>query len=156
MHIQKQGIKGHKIHVYQCVHHARSSSWIIESYPKENKTKRIPQDEALAWSLQQRLHFEIGDTRGRHPWNKPSKYHQRGRELEAMDEDEVADEDERMDGGEDLDEDEDEESDDEEDEESDDEEDDDDDDDEESDEEEDEEDDEESVPTFGAIWASRT
>ena len=163
VHVQKQGIKGHKIHVYQCVHHAQSSSWIIESYPKEKKTKRIPQDEALAWSLQQRLHFEIGDTFGRHPWNRPSRYNQRGREVLSMDEDEVADEDERMDAGEDLEEDEDEESDDEEDEESDDQEDDDDDgdDDEESDgededdDEDGDEDDEESVPTFGAIWASR-
>ncbi|KAJ4024568.1 hypothetical protein NW752_003136 [Fusarium irregulare] len=159
VHVQKQGIKGHKIHVYQCVHHAQSSSWIIESYPKEKKTKRIPQTEALAWSLQQRLRFEIGDTFGRHPWNKPSKYHQRGRELEAMDEDEVADEDERMDTGEDLDEDEDEdeESDDGEDEESDDQDNEvsDDGEDEGSDDEEDGEDDEESVPTFGAIWASR-
>ncbi|KAI1056076.1 hypothetical protein LB507_001540 [Fusarium sp. FIESC RH6] len=148
VHVQKQGIKGHKIHVYQCVH-VQNSSWIIESYPKENKTKRIPQDEALAWSLQQRLHFEIGDTVGRHPWNRPSRYNQRGRESLAMDEDE------RMDSGEDLDEDEDEESDGEEDEDEDEEDEEDEDDDEESDDEEDEDNDEESVPPFGAIWASR-
>ncbi|KAJ4136488.1 hypothetical protein NW768_004102 [Fusarium equiseti] len=144
--VQKHSIKGYKLHVYECVHQ-RASSWIIESYLKETKMKRVPEGNSLAWTLQQRLRFEIGDAYGRHPWNGPSKYNERAREIWALDGDEYDDEDERLDRGENLEEDEDEDYEVEDDEEA--------EDDEESDDEgEDEDGDGESVPTFGAIWQS--
>ncbi|CAG7557909.1 unnamed protein product [Fusarium equiseti] len=136
--VQKHSTKGYKIHVYECVH-LQSSSWIIESYLKEEKMKRVSEGENMIWDLQQRLGFEIGDGYARHFRDRPFKYHGFGRDIRDRDGDEYDDEDERLDRGEylsDLSEYADEGSD------------------EEAEDEEVEDEDEESVPTIGAIWGS--
>ncbi|RBR23132.1 uncharacterized protein FIESC28_04127 [Fusarium coffeatum] len=146
--VQKHSVKGYKHHTYECDHNG-ASSWIIESYPEEEKMDKVLEGREMIRTLQQRLGFEIGDVYGRHFRYKPSKLNDLGRERRWIEEGDLyEDEEDETDDGEDSEEDDEDEDDEDEDTEM--------DDGEESDDQEDddEDDDEESVSTFGAIWAS--